>query len=455
MMPSVGVVAHLHGGKVPHGADGWPLAPVGYAGNPYGFSTVQTYPPYPNDQRAAMLWFHDHAMDNTAPQVHAGLAGLYFIRDDSDDAIFGLIGGNSQEIPLVFQDRVFDCGYEAMDYGAGIPRNDAYNRPEFLGDTIVVNGRATPFHSVNRAIYRLRILNGSNTRTYALALLDPYSWVKGTAGARIWYSDCLRVIGTDAGLLAHSVPLERTDYLLLAPAERVDVLLDLTAIPGVNYLRLVNLAVASAQRDEGPEGIFQSDALSVLSTARPDGSVLPGPTDENDSRLLQALALGPANIMQFCICPLAPSAGALDVAALDRVLGDHASEDGFRWENGVLTAEPGSAVARNRFILLMNNTGHDTPHPLTTEWKDTQMWELGSPDGIAPTWNMPFAIDTTSANPAAGNPADQTLYRVYRVTFFQDDPPPPINPSTGYPTIHQPTFMPKSGTYERWYSITK
>ena len=119
---------------------------------------------------------------------------------------------------------------------AGLPSDAAnpnlspygYVRPQFLGETIFVNGRATPFHNVNRAIYRLRILNGSNARTYALALIDPFWWAKMSGGSRVWYSDCLRVIGSKAGLFSQSVALQSTDYLLLAPGERVDVLLDLT-----------------------------------------------------------------------------------------------------------------------------------------------------------------------------------------------------------------------------------
>ena len=106
MNPPVGVVTHLHGAVVQGaqmsggtitdpGSDGWPLFPVGFLGNPYNFPSSQQYT-YPNDQRAVMLWFHDHAMDNTSIQVHAGLAGLYFIRDESDDDIFNMIGSQKE-----------------------------------------------------------------------------------------------------------------------------------------------------------------------------------------------------------------------------------------------------------------------------------------------------------------------------------------------------------------------
>lgn len=448
MQPSVGIVTHLHGAKVPHNADGWPLNPVGYMDNPYGLPTQRTYD-YPNDQRAAMLWFHDHAMDNTAPQVYAGLAGLYFIRDNSDTDIFTLIGGASKEIPLVIQDKNLACGYEKMDYWSGIPTDsanpnlapDGYFRPEFLGETIFVNGRATPFHHVDRSIYRLRILNGSNARTYALALIDPFCWASSANSSRLWFSDCMRVIGNDGGLFTQSVPLNSHDYLLIAPGERIDILLDLTstAITHVECLRLVNLAVASAMNDPGLEGIFQSDSLSVLK-----------PLNDTDPSLNNALKLGQANIMQFCIGQQ-PAASVLDIVKLDTILSANADDENFAVTSGVLGAKPSkAAIGRNRFVLLMNNTGAPTTNPLTA-WKDVQMWELGPSDGIAPTWNLPFSVDTAGSNPMSGNPEIDQSYGIFRATFFQADPPPMITPEHGYPALYAPTFIPKAGTYERWY----
>jgi FtsP/CotA-like multicopper oxidase with cupredoxin domain len=58
---------------------------------------------------------------------------------------------------------------------------------------------------VGRRAYRLRLLNGSNTRTLKVA------WSDGTP---------LSVVGTDGGLLA--APVQR-DYVMLAPAERVEL----------------------------------------------------------------------------------------------------------------------------------------------------------------------------------------------------------------------------------------
>ena len=230
MNPSVGVVTHLHGAVVTAESDGWPLLPAGFEGNGYGFPTCLEYT-YTNDQRAVMLWFHDHAMDNTSVQVHAGLAGLYFIRDKSDEELLKLIGGDvAVEIPLVIQDRIVDCGFDRINYWAGVPAkwvtknsqtSQDFDRPEFLGETIFVNGRPWPTLKLGRKIHRLRILNGSNARTYAIALIDPSSWAHSRTNETlpVWYSDKITVIGNDGGLLPKSVKLVSTDHLLLAPAE--------------------------------------------------------------------------------------------------------------------------------------------------------------------------------------------------------------------------------------------
>lgn len=84
------------------------------------------------------------------------------------------------------------------------------------------------------------------------------------------------------------------------------------------------------------------------------------------------------------------------------------------------------------------------------------MWELGpvagaptSLDGTPALWNLPFSVDTTSTNPAAGAPSGQTAYGVYRETFFDLQQPNPL--PSHYPAPATPTFLPKSGTYERWY----
>ena len=91
----VGTVVHLHGGRTPAESDGYPtdliLPRSGsvHTGMPMaGATTVgkRSYG-YPLEQRAATLWYHDHAMDFTGPHVYRGLAGFFLISDPEDDAL--------------------------------------------------------------------------------------------------------------------------------------------------------------------------------------------------------------------------------------------------------------------------------------------------------------------------------------------------------------------------------
>lgn len=495
---SVGVATHLHGGKVHPNSDGWPLHPASFESNPFGFPSHRTYV-YPNDQRAAMLWFHDHAMDNTAPQVHAGLAGLYFVRDGSDAEIFHLIGDETQEFPLVIQDRILDAGGAGVDYAAGVPLEDDrknFKRPEFLGDTIFVDGRPWPHVHVDAKVYRLHLLNGSNARTYALALADPGA----PAGGKIWRSDLLTAIGNDGGLFSRSEALQATDYLLLAPGERLDVLIDLTQIdPEVTpKLELVNLAVAGIKNTSPPdvEPIFQTDEESVI---------VPSSSTDADARHAE---IAIANVLQFRITShahggAAPGAHAhgqvapkppLERDALDKILLRYADDESFHWDAGAqkLTANPRNApITRNRFVLLMNDTSKFKKNPdpgkrhsaqTNGPWRDTQIWEMRPStlsSGDPKAFVIPFDAHLTSSSQGTSVPAG-VAYEVARAFFFEpEDGKPPHEPRTedplwslvtenvgaeGEPPVYKyphlyrdnpargrKVIRPTEGSYERWY----
>lgn len=476
MNPTRGIVTHLHGGKVAQDSDGWPLRPVGFDNggfppNPNNLPTHRTYY-YPNRQRATMLWFHDHAMDNTAPQVFAGLAGLYFIRDEGDAALFDLIGGNDQEIPLVIQDRCFDEASQKLDYVSGLPVDTntkppstvpGSGRPEFLGDTIFVNGRPCPNHEVERRIFRLRLLNGSNARTYSLALWD--------AVANTWHTNKMQVIGTEGGLLAKPLHLDKNGFLTIAPGERRDVLLDLTGLGDkITKLRLVNLAIAPiiSDRAEDPEPIFRYHnprKLDYDAAARIDQrySVL-----QDDERTAANLADGRANIMELNLNESEYAKPVHFQQRLAHILRSQANDDAFVWNDETSTLVPWShIVGSNRLVLLMNNTldlknkeerGVDG-FPKITDWQDIEMWELIDADLAPPElprWQLPFVVDLHNNFPNA--PEDKqsqaSNYAVARRTFIQmrmeDDgsckPPQPL-----YAELNKPTIQAKQGTYERWY----
>lgn len=186
-------IIHWHGMRVPAGQDGHPSAAIG-PGEEFVYE-------FEVRDRAGTYWFHPHAHGTTASQVYAGLAGLLLVSDDEETAA-GLPAGEF-DIPLVIQDRTFDADNQLV-----YPPHAGRMMDGFLGDTILVNGR--PSYQLNAATraYRLRLINGSNSRTYKLA------WNDGTP---------LVAIATDGGLL--EAPVAR-EYLTLAPGERVEVWAD-------------------------------------------------------------------------------------------------------------------------------------------------------------------------------------------------------------------------------------
>lgn len=207
----VPIVNHLHGGVTPPEHDGYPTDLV-HPGREHEYS-------YPLDQRAATLWYHDHTMDLTGPNVYAGMAGAFVLRDPAEEEL-GLPSG-TRELTLVVTDRSFGDDAELV-YPVTEGIIDAKFHGGLLGDVMLVNGAPWPRTDVDAARYRLRILNACNARRLALEL-DPGG-------------DIIQV-GTDLGLLTRP---HRRSTLTLAPAERADVVVDFSAYSPGSRLRLVN-----------------------------------------------------------------------------------------------------------------------------------------------------------------------------------------------------------------------
>ncbi len=265
----VPIVTHLHGGEhTPQESDGYPEAwylPAASNIDP-GFATTGSYYEpfkassplgdlwepgtavfeYPNEQRATTLWYHDHTLGMTRLNVYAGPAGFYLLRGGPADQVGGVLPGPAPalgdspgtqyyEIPIVIQDRSFNGdgslfypdSREFFDDFAGpyIPESDISPiwNPEFFGNTMVVNGRTWPFLEVEPRRYRYRFLNGCNTRFLILELDN---------GLPFWQ------IGSEGGFLPAPVELNR---LLIAPAERADVIVDFTSVPVGTEIVLRNL----------------------------------------------------------------------------------------------------------------------------------------------------------------------------------------------------------------------
>lgn len=226
-------VTHLHGGHTDAHSDGHPEAwytpGFEYTGSQF-YDNYGLYT-YDNSQEAATLWYHDHTIGITRLNVYAGLAGFYLLRDRHEDNLnlpkdqhVDLNDENSPmehfEIPLAIQDRSFTADgqlYYPTEIFTGIDMTDGeqeiiYNSimPEMFGDFILVNGKTWPYLNVQPRKYRLRLLNGSDSRFYDLKI----------PGVNFYQ------IGSDGGLL--EAPLKR-NTITIGPGERIDVIVDFSA----------------------------------------------------------------------------------------------------------------------------------------------------------------------------------------------------------------------------------
>jgi len=269
----VPLVTHLHGGHTFDDSDGYPEAwflpsanniPSGYAreGTWYNFFKKKaaarfgaSWAPgtatfdYTNDQPATTLWVHDHTLGLTRANVYAGLAAFYLLRGDSyDNAVASLLPDKDHEFPILIQDRSFNAdgslffpGDRAFFEGVSkadlqipfIPQRTCDGQPsdvspiwnpEFFGNTMMVNGNTWPFLDVEQRRYRFRFLNGCNARTMILKMdRDHLSF---------WQ------IGSDGGFLPQPAKLSQ---LLIAPAERADVIVDFSNVPVGTTITLLNI----------------------------------------------------------------------------------------------------------------------------------------------------------------------------------------------------------------------
>src|SRR5262249_53564686 len=249
-------VPHLHGGEVPPELDGGPAAWFTsdglfkghafytkkiFSGTGLPVATNAAIYRYPNGQQAAPIWFHDHTLGATRLNVYAGLAGGYYIVDPNQQLPTGFLGV-ADVIPLILQDRMFDSNgqlYFPADSSGGVlsslnPQHPFWV-PEFVGDTILVNGKAWPFLDVQPKRYRFLVLNGSNARTYELAL---------TTASNKNKAPIIYVIGNDSGYLDTPAVLDPAagQKLLIMPGERYEIIVDFAGQPAGTNLILKNTA---------------------------------------------------------------------------------------------------------------------------------------------------------------------------------------------------------------------
>jgi spore coat protein A len=281
----VPIITHLHGGHSMSQYDGNPeffYTPDGRVTGPQwdfvdgGFTTTFRYD---NDVQPGNLWYHDHALGLTRLNVYAGLAGFYFVRDDLDTGMAGNdlgLPAFPYELAYAIQDRMFsdrgalfypaypgDPFYEGFitEEGAELPPElfpggGPTALAEFFGDFMVVNGKIWPKEDVEPRHYRMRLLNGCDSRFMVLQLVvvnagetDP------SAGTPLPFD----VIGSDQGLGLRQTGVTE---LVFEPGGRYDIVADFSVLTGQRVI----------MRNLGGDAPFGGDY----------GDALPDPEDDED-----------------------------------------------------------------------------------------------------------------------------------------------------------------------------
>ena len=250
--PAVRTVVHLHGAKTRPESDGYPedwIVP--------GKSSLYFYP---NQQDAAMLWYHDHALGINRLNVYAGLFGTFFIRDSVEESLN--LPKGKHELPLLLYDRLLTREGQLLYPVSPDPQSPWM--PEVYGNAILVNGKLFPYLDVEPRKYRFRVLNASNSRIYHLSLVSQSSASPGSTDAAS-ETVTFHQIGTDQGLLSAPAELRRLE---IAPAERADLMIDFSEHRGTQLV-LKSDAFTIMQFRVSSEKVSDTSSLPAALRAAP------------------------------------------------------------------------------------------------------------------------------------------------------------------------------------------
>jgi FtsP/CotA-like multicopper oxidase with cupredoxin domain len=319
----VPIVPHVHGAHTDFHSDGNPefFFSPGYVVR--GPQWVGKKFLYDNSQPAAAVWYHDHSLGLTRLNVYAGLAGFYIIRDEIDTGL----PGNQHGLPVfpyeaafAIQDRMFkedgelfypafpgDPFYEDFITGEGaslpgdqFPDGGPTALAEFFGDHMLVNGKIWPKFEVEPRNYRLRFLNGCDSRFLAVQFFEvgPGVTELPNDGEPLSFT----VIGSDQGLASSPTDL---DTLLIETGARYDIFFDFKNVAEGNRVIMKNIGGDEPFGGEIPgmqvfgetDRIMAFDVVLPLSTDHPDtspqginfGPVIPAPTRVRKVALFEGL----------------------------------------------------------------------------------------------------------------------------------------------------------------------
>ncbi len=272
-MPSVST--HLHNAHNPSESDGNPcdFYPAGHFCDQYypnvlaGFNSDHA----PNgdiSESLSTLWYHDHRIDFTSQNTYKGLAGFYCLFNQfdtgSDQTGFRLPSFPQHDIPLMFNDKVFDPTTGQLVF-------DLFNLDGILGDKFLVNGVIQPFLNVEPRRYRFRMLDTGPSRFYEFFLTG------NVGGAGSPTTNPYFLIGTDGNLIPNPIQVQS---VRIGPAERVDVIIDFSKFAGKtlyleNRLNQLNgQGPAAVDSQLAPQNSSTTECSGVLNSAN-QGAIKP------------------------------------------------------------------------------------------------------------------------------------------------------------------------------------
>ncbi len=290
------VVAHLHGGHNDFQFDGNPefFFSPGYTIR--GPQWLDKQYVYDNSQPAGTLWYHDHALGITRLNVYAGMAGFYLLRDDDDT---GMVG-NPLDLPafpyegaFAIQDRMFNADgtlfypafpgdpfYDDFITGEGavlppdiFPGGGPTALAEFFGDHMVVNGLIWPKMDVEPRNYRLRFLNGCDSRFLVAQFFEVPA--NATDFSTVISGPLpFTVIGSDQGLASSPTTV---DTLLMETGSRYDLIFDFKTVTAGNRVIMKNIGGDEPFGGDipGPQVFNETDRIMAYDVVKPLDNAVP------------------------------------------------------------------------------------------------------------------------------------------------------------------------------------
>jgi blue copper oxidase len=236
-------IIHWHGLHTPANMDGHPRSTIAPGGRyDYDF-TVRN--------RGSTYGYHTHAHELTAEQAYHGLASFFLVDDDGQRTLTEALDlqPGVTDLPIVTQDKQFDA-QGSLHYKPGV--HEAMMG--WLGDIILCNLTPNAVQTVLPRTCRLRLLKGSNARTYRLSFVYGHTALGFT------------VIGTDGGLLERP---EAATKAFIAPGERLDILFDAGQVPVGNDIFLKRLVFDAMENEDGMGGTpGMGQMMNAMSSSR-------------------------------------------------------------------------------------------------------------------------------------------------------------------------------------------